>query len=546
MNRFERIFAALPALVLIAAMPAGAIAQSAVQSAAPSPEALKAEGFALVDAGADKIGRINDAIYSYSEIGFQEYKTVELLTSTLAAAGFKVDKGVARMPTAFVASYGSGGPVIGLMADFDGVPGTSQRPVSLALDPLVPGAPGNGEGHNTGQPTLMAAALAIKALKDKYKLPGTVVIYGGPAEELLASRGYMVNAGLYKGVDAMIDVHIGTDLATSWGMQNLAILSAQWTFTGLQAHAARAWEGRSALDAVEIFNISTDFMREHIDPPARIHYVIPDGGQQPNVVPGEATTWYYFRHTTAKGVWDIFKRARAAAKGAALATSTSVTERILSASWPFNGNKELAELVQANIDLVGMPQWSDDDQAFAKAYQKSMGVPVVGMPTKAAALRKANQAPGSTDAGDVSWQAPMVRVRIPAKPDGELAGHHWSAGIAPATPLAHKGITVGAKVLVGSVIDLMTSPETLAKMKAGFAKQLAAYPAWKSMIPPDADPPTFLNVAEMGKYREALKPFEYDPKSKQTYLEFMKVKYPPAEPATAIGQASNDPNAGGE
>ncbi len=544
MNWIEKLSACLARVIVgtMLALPVAAIAQPA----SPSADALKREGFAIVDAGADRIGRINDAIYSYAEIGFQEYKTVALLTATLAEAGFKVDRGVARMPTAFVATYGSDGPVIGLMADFDGVPGTSQKPTVLAHQPLVPGAPGHGEGHNTGQPTLLAAAFAIKALKDKYKLPGTIVIYGGPAEELLASRGYMVNAGLYKGVDAVIDVHIGTDLATSWGLQNLGILSAQWTFTGLQAHGARAWEGRSALDAVEIMNVSTDFMREHIPPSARMHYVIPDGGQQPNVVPGEATTWYYFRDTSAKGVWDLFKRVREAAKGAALSTSTSVTERILSASWPFNGNKELAEVVQSNIEIAGMPRWSDDDQAFARAYQKSMGAPVVGMPTQVGRLRKASQASGSTDAGDVSWQTPFVRLRIPAKPDGELAGHHWSAGIAPATPLAHKGITAGAKVLVGSAIDLMTSPEALARVKAGFAAQLAQYPKWKSMIPPDADPPTFLNVEEMGRYRAALKSFEYDPKSRQTYLEFMKVSYPPAEPATAIGLASNDPNAGGE
>lgn len=507
-------------------------------------EELKREGFALVDAGAARSARINDAIYSFAEIGFQEFKTVELLSEELDEAGFEVTGGVAGMPTAFVARYGSGSPVIGLMADYDGVPGTSQRPVALLHDPLVDGAPGHGEGHNVGQPTLLAAALAIKTLKDKHGLPGTVVIYGGPAEELLASRGYMVNAGLFDDVDAIIDVHIGTSLATSFGLSNLAILSAQWTFTGQQAHGARAWEGRSALDAVELLNLSTDFMREHIDPAARIHYVIPDGGQQPNVVPGEASTWYYFRHVGAAEVWALFKRAREAAKGAALATGTQVTERILSASWPFNGNKALAEIVQANIETVGMPPWSEADQAFARAYQKSMGADETGMPVQVAPLEKAVQASGSTDAGDVTWQAPFVRLRIPSKPDGELAGHHWSAGIAPATPLAHKGIVAGAKVLVGTAIDLMTSPEALADLRADFAAQLARYPRWKSMIPPDAEPPIHLNAQEMGRYRDALAPFAYDPDSGPTYLEFMGIAYPPAAPASAVGLASNEPGAG--
>jgi len=539
---FSRILGRkLTGLVVLVAMPGAAAAQTA-----PPADQLKAEGFALVDASADRIGRINDAIYSYSEIGFQEVKTVDLLTRTLTSEGFRVEKGVAGMPTAFVARYGEGGPVIGMMADYDGVPGASQRPTALVHDPLVPGAPGHGEGHNTGQPTLLGAALALKALKDKYHLPGTIVIYGGPAEELLASRGYMVNAGVFSDADAVMDVHIGTTLGTSYGLSNLAIISAQWTFTGTQAHAARAWEGRSALDAVELMNLSTDYMREHIDPPARIHYVIPNGGKQPNVVSAEASTWYYFRHLSAAQVWDLFKRAREAAKGAALATGTNVTERIFSASWPFNGNHALADIVQSNIELVGMPQWSEDDQAFARAYQTSMGAPVTGMPTEVEPLREARQAPGSTDSGDVTWQAPYIRLRIPAKPDGELAGHHWSAGIAPATPLAHKAIVVGAKVLLGSAIDLMTDPAKLAAMKQDFAAQLARYPAWKSLIPPDAEPPIFLNTEEMGRYRQALRQFEYDPNGHQTYLEFIGASYPPAMPAGPIGRQSNEQNAGGE
>lgn len=521
-----------------------AVAPCPASGEAPPAAELKTEAFKIVDANSDRMGRLGDAIYSYSEIGFQEFKTVALLTKELSDAGFVVETGVAGMPTAFVAKYGNDGPVIGIMADFDGVPGASQRPVALVHDPLVEGAPGHGEGHNVGQPTLVGAALAVKSVKDKYKLPGTIVVYGGPAEELLASRGYMVNAGLFKNVDAMLDVHIGTTLGTSYGLNNLAIISAEWTFTGRQAHGARAWQGRSALDAVELLDVATNLMREHVEPEARIHYVIPEGGKQPNVVPAEAKVWYYFRHLTAAEVWGVFARARKAAQGAALGTETAVTERILSASWPFNGNKALAELVQDNIELVGMPKWSAADQAFAKAYQKSMGAPEKGMPTEVEPLEKAEQASGSTDAGDVTWQAPYIRLRIPSKPDGELAGHHWSAGIAPATPLAHKGIDAGSKVLVGTMLDLMTDPGKVATIKADFAAQLAAYPKWKSMIPPDADPPIELNREQMASYREALAPFEYDPNSKKTYLEFMGVSYPPAMPASAVGKASNEPKIG--
>lgn len=512
----------------------------AVHAQLPEAAALKAEAFAIVDRNADLMGRLNDAIYSYAEIGFQEFKTIELVRSTLNEYGYNVVTGVADMPTAYMATYGSGEPVIGLMSDFDGVPGTSQQPLALSHDPLIDGAPGHGEGHNTHQPVLMGAALALKELKDKYGLPGTIVVYGGPAEELLASRGYMVNAGLFDGVDAIIDVHIGTGFGTSYGLSNLAVLSAQWAFSGTQAHGATAWEGRSALDAVELMNLSTNFMREHIDPAARIHHVIPDGGVQPNVVPAEAAVWYYFRHTTAANVWDLFERARKAAQGAALASETQVVERILSASWPFNGNKALAELVNANIELVGMPQWSEDDQAFARAYQKAMGVEMTGLPTEVTPLRASTQGSSSSDAGDVTWQAPYVRMSFPAKPEGELAGHHWSAGIATASPIAHKGITVATKAVAASMIDLFIDAERLAAIQQDFAAQLAGYPTWKSLIPPTAKPPIHLNQEEMATYRDALAEFEYDPYSGESYLDFLGLPYPPPLPSGPVGRESNE------
>jgi len=520
------------------------IAQVSAQTA-DSTE-FKLQAFEYIDSIQGRLGRINDAIYSFSEIGFQEFKTIDLIENTLTAAGFEVETGVAGMPTAYMATYGSGRPVLGLMSDFDGVPGTSQRPVSLVHDPLVPGAPGHGEGHNSNQPTLIGAALAVKEIKERNNLPGTIVVYGGPAEEMLASRGYMVNAGLFEGVDAIIDVHIGTGFGTSYGLSNLAIISAQWRFTGQQAHGARAWQGRSALDAVELMNVSTDYIREHMDPPARIHYVIPEGGQQPNVVPGDAMVWYYFRHTTAQNVWDLFRRGRQAAKGAALATETEVTERILSASWAFNGNQALAELVHANIEMVGMPDWSADDQAFARAYQKAMGAELTGMPTEVQPLRyNATQRPSSSDAGDVTWQAPYVRVSFPSKPPGELAGHHWSAGIAPATPIAHKGVAAGAKAVAASLLDMIVYPGRLQAIRADFEDQLSRYPHWKTLIPPNARPPIEWNADVMGKYRTSLAEFEYDPDSSESYLEFLGIDYPPAMPDGPIGRISNEINDSG-
>jgi aminobenzoyl-glutamate utilization protein B len=520
-------------------------ASLSVADPAPAYDAakMKQEAFADVDAYSDRMGRLGDAIFSYSEIGFQEYKTNALVTKELKDHGFTVQNGVADMPTAYMATYGSGSPKIGLMSEYDGVPGASQRPTSFVHDPIVPGAPGHGEGHNTHQPTLLGAAFAMKAIKDKYKLPGTIVVYGGPAEELLASRGYMVKAGLFKGLDAIMHVHVGTEFGTVYGYENFGNVSVQYTYKGRQAHAATPWEGRSALDGVELFDAGIQFMREHAYNPqdVAVQSVIPNGGQQPNVVPGEASDWYYIRAKTPALVDSTFAWMRDIAKAAALMSHTEVSERILSASWPFNGNKALGEVVDRNIHLVGMPKWSADDITFAKYKQEAMGKPITGLQTEVRPLTAEGQGRSTSDAGDMTWQVPNVRITIPTNADGGLAGHHWSEAIGPATPIAHKGMAAGAKALVASMIDLYTDPSLLTGIKQDFAAQLAAYPPWHSLIPDGAKPPTFLNVEEMAKYRAALKPYEYDPNSKETYFQFLKVDYPGKEPVPKSGEASNAP-----
>jgi aminobenzoyl-glutamate utilization protein B len=530
----------------IAAFAAGAamLCWSGVSAqTAPDVATLKKEAFADIDARADRLGRLGDAIFSYSEIGFQEYKTVALVSKELSSHGFTVKTGVADMPTAYMATYGSGSPMIGLMSEYDGVPGASQKPTAMAHDAISPGAPGHGEGHNTHQPTLIGAALAMKAIKDKYKLPGTIVVYGGPAEELLASRGYMVKAGLFKGLDAILQVHVGTAFGTSYGFNNFGNVSVLYSFKGAQAHGATPWQGRSALDGVELFDAGIQFMREHgYDPQnTRIQSVIPNGGKQPNVVPGEASDWYYIRAATPELVESSLAWMRQIAKAAATMSHTEVTERILSASWPFNGNKALAQVVDKNVQLVGMPQWSADDITFAKYKQKSMGVKESGLTTAVSPLSADSQGSSTSDAGDMTWQVPNNRMYIPTNIEGSLAGHHWSSAIGPATPIAHKGMVVGAKALVGSMIDLFTDPALRASIHKDFQAQLAAYKPWHSLIPDGAKPPTFLNVEEMAKYRAALKPYEYDPDSKQTYFQFLKVAYPGVEPKAGVGKLSNAP-----
>lgn len=499
----------------------------AVNAQAPNVPTLKEEASRIIDERADRLGRIADAIFSYSELGFQEVHTVRLLTRTLEDAGFRVERGVAGMPTAYRATYGSGAPVIGLMADYDCVPGASQKPGVPRQEPVIEGGPGHGEGHNTNPPTVLGAALALKELIDRHALSGTVVVYGGPAEEVVASRGYMVNAGLFEGVDAVIDAHIGTEFGTSYGLNNLAIVSVQWTFEGVQAHGARPWTGRSALDAVELMNAGMNYLREHLPLDMRFHYVITDGGDQPNVVPAEATVWYYFRQTSYENLVDLLEKARSVAAGAAQMTGTTVNERILSGSWPLNGNRVLAELLQENVDRVGMPHWSPDDIAFAEAFQRGMGMAEPsGLSTRVRPIQASSQGSSSSDVGDVTWNVPYARLSFPSQVDGTLGGHHWSAAIAVATPLAHKGIVVGSKAIAGTLIDLITDPARVEAIRNDFERQTAGV-TWKSLIPPDATPPTFLNTAKMATWRPLLEPYHYDPDSPKTLLEEWGIPYPP-------------------
>jgi aminobenzoyl-glutamate utilization protein B len=498
---------------------------SALHAQAPDPARLKQEAQQAIDANATRLARLSDAIYSYSELGFQEYNTVKLITGELEKNGFNVERGVADMPTAFRAMAGRGSPVIGLMADFDCVPGASQKPGVVTRDEIVPGAPGHGEGHNAGLPTIIGPAIAIKNLLAKYNLPGTVVVFGGPAEELLASRVYMINAGLFKDIDVMLDAHIGSSFGTSWGLNNLGVASIEWTFTGQQAHGASPWNGRSALDGVEAMNFGMNMLREHLPLEMRFHYVTTYGGNQPNVVPAEARVWYYFRHRSYQELMDLVDKARVVAKSAAAMTFTTTEERVLSGSWPYNANKALSELLDKNIQAVGMPQWSDADKAFAAAFQKAMNAQPTGLATRPAANRGDAQGSSSNDAGDVTWNVPMARMAFPAQVSGATT-HHWTAAIVPATPIAHKGIVVGAKALAGTLIDLFVVPGNVQAIKADFTRQLNGV-VWKSIVPPGAKPPTHLNVESMAKYRAAIEKTHFDPDSPRTLLETLGVAYPP-------------------
>ncbi len=469
-------------------------------------------------------------VFSFSELGFQEDWTAEYITGILREEGFAIEMGCAGMPTCYVASWGSGGPVVGIMGDIDGLPETSQTPGVPYHKPLIPGGPGHGEGHNSAPAVDVVAAIATKRVMEKYGIPGQIKVIPGVAEELVASRTYMVMDGLFEDMDAMLSTHVSSRFSTSYGISGSGLVSTMYNFHGKSAHGAGSpWEGRSALDAVELMDIGWNFRREHLRLHQRSHSVIVNGGSQPNVVPSEASIWYYFRELDYPRIRELHELGNTMAEAAAMMTSTTFDERIIGSAWPQNYNKPLAQAMLANMQAVGMPEWSEADIALAKAAQREMGSDTVGLRTEMQdSLREADQGMGggSDDIAEVSWNVPTVRVRYPANIPG-MTGHHWSSAIAMATPIAHKGANYGARAVAMTAIELFSDPSLLEAANEYFTEVQTANAQWVSLIPREVTPPIFLNEERMAQYRPLLENLRYDPETYDTYLEQLGVEYPP-------------------
>ena len=317
----------------------------------------KETAFQAVERNGDEIAKIGDSVFYFAELGMQEVETCRLLVGVLRGMGYTVETGISGFPTGFLASYGSGKPVIAVHVEYDALPSGSQTPGAVERRELVPGAPGHAEGHNTNPAVMVGAAFAIKEAIDKHRLAGTVKLFGSPAEEQLVSRSFFVRDGLFRDVDAALHVHVGDEFSVVYGVRSSALISVEYEFFGKTAHAGNApWLGVSAADAAKLMDIGWDVLREHLPPTQRSHSVIKDGGVQPNVVPDYARIWWYFREATARGAAELFGRARKMAEGACLMTGATHRETVVAACWPNWDNKPLAELVQANIELVGMPE----------------------------------------------------------------------------------------------------------------------------------------------------------------------------------------------
>src|SRR5450631_3961371 len=368
----------------------GAFAALAQPPVSPEKEAsMKADLAGQIDAMKKQAQVMVDSVFSFGELGMQEFETSKYLSGILEKEGFQVERGIAGIPTAWVASWGSGKPVISLASDIDCIPQASQKPGVAYHDPLIENAPGHGEGHNSGMPLNIIAALAVKKVMEREHLKGTIKLWPGVAEELLGTKAFYVKAGLFKDVDAVLFCHVASDFGVSYGPgAGNGMVSVEYLFKGESAHAAGApWRGRSALDAVELMDVGWNFRREHLRLATRLHYVITNGGDQPNVVPPNASVWYYYREADYDHIMNLWRIGDNMAKAAALMTDTTYTSRLLGSAWPGYFSKPIAEDMYENIKKVGLPQWSDDDQALAKGLQKELKVPERGLAAKIRELR---------------------------------------------------------------------------------------------------------------------------------------------------------------
>jgi len=441
-----------------------------------SNDALKKETIADIQSKYGDYKKIALQIWDYAEVGYKEVKSTALLQQTLQDNGFTLQAGVAEIPTAFVASYGSGKPVIGILAEFDALPGLAQE-ASPEKTPIAGKPAGHGCGHHLFGTASVAAGIEIKKLLEEKKLSGTVRVYGCPAEEGGSGKVYMVRAGLFSDVDVVIHWHPGDGNAVTM-TSALANTSAKFRFYGISAHAAASPDrGRSSLDAVESMDYMVNMMREHVPQETRIHYVITNGGKAPNVVPDFAEVYYYVRHPNREQVKSIFARVVKAANGAAMGTETKMEYEIIGGTHDLLLNKTLGEVMQQNLEKVGGVTYTPEEIEFGKKLQTSFGykAPPVEDAARIKPLKVDTDAGGgSTDVGDVSYAVPTVGLRAATWIPGTPA-HSWQAVACGGTDIGVKGLMVAAKTMAMTAIDLYTNPALIEKATEEYKKAKGDY-----------------------------------------------------------------------
>ncbi|HMJ70459.1 MAG TPA: amidohydrolase [Cyclobacteriaceae bacterium] len=440
-----------------------------------------------VDSHTTEMIGISDKIWAAAETAFNESQSSKLLADYAEANGFKVERGVAEMPTAFVATFGSGKPVIGILGEFDALPGLSQK-ASPVKDPINVGQPGHGCGHNLFGTASLGAAIAIKDLISQGKLKGTIKFFGTPAEEKFFGKLWMARAGLFNDLDVCMDWHPGAE--TKPAVQTgLALVDFIVEFYGQAAHAAAdPWNGRSASDGLELYANGINYYREHVKPTVRIHYHIQDGGQVVNVVPDYSRIWVRVRDSKREGVDVVYQRVMEMAKGAAIMANVDHKISLVSGIYEVLVNRTGAGYMQKNLELLGPNTYTPEEITFAKKIQESTGKEQVGLYSKVEPLDETleNSGGGSTDVGDVSWIVPTIRLSAATAPIG-TPWHSWAVVACGGMSIGHKGMTQASKLLAMTMIDLFEDPEKVEAVKADYKKNRGDAP-YKAMIP-DGPPP---------------------------------------------------------
>jgi aminobenzoyl-glutamate utilization protein B len=443
-----------------------------------------------IDSNRDRLASWSDQIWDFAELALQEFKSSTLLAEELERAGFNVTRGVSDMPTAFVAEYGSGEPLIGILAEYDALPTLSQKATSQR-EPAREGAAGHGCGHNLFGAGSVGAALALKQAMEREKITGTIRLYGSPAEENYSGKTYMARDGWFDALDAALHWHPGSKNVVSLRSSN-AMNGVEIEFFGQTAHAAGSpWSGRSALDAVELLDIGMNYLREHVNLTARIHYVITAGGGAANVVPDHASVWYMIRDKDRQGVDYLHVRLLDSAKGASLMTRTTHKVHILEGVWNMLTNEAGSKLMHSNLLMVGPPAFTEEEQLFAKAIQKELGIEEEGLSSEIDPLRHPETftGSGSTDVSDVSWITPTIGLGVAVSPIGS-PGHHWSTVACGGRSIGHKTLVVAAKTLASTALDLLQNPDLLQEIRAEWKESTKGI-QYKSAIPDGQKPPQF-------------------------------------------------------
>lgn len=451
----------------------------------------------------DEFINISTQIWEKPELGMEEIEASRKLVDLLLSHGFQVDEGVAGMPTAFVASYGSGSPVLGFSSEYDALPGVSQKKGSVVHDPILEGAPGQGCGHNLLAVSGILGAIALKTIMMKNHIPGTLKIFGTPAEELCIGKPFMAREGLFEGVDAFIDWHPFFWNKVSAGDCN-AYFNVYYHFKGKTSHGNAPWFGRSTLDAGMLAGHAIEMLREHIRPgsedsPSTLNYAFPDVGNSfPNVIPDRTTLWCIGRVKDAELASDVMERVDRCAEGAAIATGTTVEKEVITATHDMIPNLRLAKIGDENFRWIGAPEYTEQEQSMAKEIQKNMGIPETGFSNEILPIGLGSLP--VSDASEYSWFAPYMQFNVAIAPSSAMGWHNWAVAAFAGSSIGEKAILTAAKLIGTTGYDLLNNPEIILEAKEEHKERLNGK-SYQSLIPENIKPSLTINKSKMDRFR---------------------------------------------